>query len=79
LSLTLFGIYIDKLGGCLEDKSDAHTTLIGVVIILPFYIDDIGHMVRSPYGLGKELRILKNVFSSMDMTLNIDKIKMMII
>ena len=37
LSPTLFGIYIDKLEGCLEEAGCAGTILAGIVIILLLY------------------------------------------
>jgi hypothetical protein len=79
LSPTLFGIYIDKLEGCLEEASCVRPTLAGIVIILLLYVDDIVLMVRSPYDLNKQLKILKDFCSSMGMTVNTDKTKVMII
>ena len=38
LSPTLFGIYINKLEGCLEEASCTSTTLARIVIILILYI-----------------------------------------
>ena len=46
LSLTLFGIYIDKLEGCLEEASCVDTILVGIVIILLLYADDIVLLAR---------------------------------
>jgi hypothetical protein len=79
LSPTLFGIYIDKLEGCLEEVGCVSTSLVGIVIILLLYADNIVLMARSPYDLDKQLKILKDFFSSMGMTINIDKTKVMII
>jgi hypothetical protein len=79
LSPTLFGIYIDKLEYCLEDAGCVGPTLASIVIILLLYVDDIVLMVKSPYDLGKKLIILKDFFSSMGMTVNTDKTKVMII
>jgi hypothetical protein len=73
LSPTLFGIYIDKLEGCLEEVGCVSPTLAGIVIILLLYVDDIVLMVRSPYDLDKQLKILKDFFSSMGMTINTEK------
>jgi hypothetical protein len=63
----------------LEDVGCIGLTLTGIVIILLLYVDDIVLMVRNPYDLGKKLRILKDFFSSMGMTVNTDKTKVMII
>ena len=51
VSPALFCIYIDKLEGCLEESSCAGMTLVGILIILLLYDDDIVLMVRKPYAL----------------------------
>jgi hypothetical protein len=79
LSPTLFDIYIDKLEYCLEDAGCVGPTLTSIVIILLLYVDDIVLMEKSPYDLGKQLIILKDFCSSMGMTVNTDKTKVMII
>ena len=79
LSPTLFGIYIDKLKMCLEQAGCVDTILVGIVIILLIYVDDIVLMARRPLDLNKKLRILKYFFSNMGMTVNTDKTKIMII
>ena len=79
LSPTLFGIYIDKLEGCLEEAGCAGTILAGIVIILLLYADDIVLMARCSSDLDKQLRILKYFCSNMGMTVNTDKTKVMII
>jgi hypothetical protein len=79
LSPTLFGIYIDKLEECLEKVGCVGPTLNGIVINLIFYADDIVLMERSPHDLENQLRILKDFFSNMGMTVNTDKTKAMII
>ena len=79
LSPTLFGIYIDKLEECLEKTGCVGPTLTGIVINLLLYADDIVLMARSPHDLENQLRILKDFFSNMGMTVNTDKTKVMII
>jgi hypothetical protein len=79
LSLTLFGIYIDKLEDCLEEAGCVGPTLTSIVINLLLYADDIVLMARSPHNLENQLRILKDFCSNMGMTVNIDKTKVMII
>jgi hypothetical protein len=79
LSTALFGIYIDKLENRLEDVVYTYLILIGIVIILLLYANDIVLMPRNPYDLGKQLRILKEFYSSMGMTVNTNKTKVMII
>ena len=55
LSPTLFGIYIDKLEGCLEEAGCAGTTLAGIVIILLLYADNIVLLARCSSDLDKQL------------------------
>jgi hypothetical protein len=54
-------------------------TLTGIVINILLYVDDIVLMARSPHHLENQLRILKDFFSNMGMTVNTDKMKVMII
>ena len=68
LSPTLFGIYIDKLEECLEKAGCVSPTLIGILINLLLYADDIVLMARSPHDLENQLRIIKDFFSDMGMT-----------
>jgi hypothetical protein len=63
----------------LEDASCVGPTLTSIVIILLIFDNDIAHMEKSPYDLSKQLIILKDFFSSMDMTVNTNKTKVMII
>jgi hypothetical protein len=51
LSLSLFGIYIDKLEDCLEKAGCVSPTLNGIVINILLYDDDIVLMARSPHDL----------------------------
>ena len=76
LSPTIFGFYIDKLEGCLEEAGCAGTILVGIVIILLLYDDDSVLLARCPFILDKKLRILKDFCSTMGMTVNIDKQKL---
>ena len=55
LSPTLFGIYIDKLEGCLEEADCAGMILAGIVIILLLYADDIVLLEKCPSNLDKQL------------------------
>jgi hypothetical protein len=79
MSPTLFGIYNDKLEGFLEEASCFSPTFTGIVIILPLCVDVIVLMASSPYDLDKKLKILKDFCSTMGMTVNNDKTKVMII
>ena len=79
LSPTLFGIYIDKLEGCLEEVGCAGMILAGIVIILLLYADDIVLLARCSSNLDKQLRLLKDFCSNMGMTVNTDNKKIMIV
>jgi hypothetical protein len=79
LSRALFVIYIDKLEGFLEEQGCVIPTLDGIVIILLLYVNDIVLMVRSPSDLEKQLKILKDLCSNIGMTINIEKMKVIII
>ena len=78
-SLPFSGIYIDKLEGCLEEAGYAGTILVGIVIILLLYADDNVLLARCSFILDNKLRILKDFCSTMGMTVNIDKTKIMTI
>ena len=63
----------------LEEAGCAGTILAGIVIILLLYADDIILLERCLFDLDKQLRLLKDFFSTMGMTVNTDKTKVMII
>ena len=75
LSPALFGIYIGKLEGCLEEVDYAGTILAGIVIILLLYADDIVLLARCPSDLDKQLRLFKDFCFTMGMTVNTDNDK----
>jgi len=77
-SLTLFGIFIDKLEDFLEKAGCFIPTLFGIIINILIYADDIVLMERSHPYLENQLRILKDFFSNMSMIVNTDKTKVMI-
>jgi hypothetical protein len=79
LSPTLFGIYIDKLEDLLEKTGCVGPTLTSIVIYLLLYVDDIVLLARIPRDLENQLRILKDFYSNMSMTINTDNTKVMII
>ena len=79
LSPTLFGIYIDKLEGCLEEAGCAGTIFAGIAIILLLYANYIFLLARCPSDLDKKLRLRKDFCSTMGMTVSTDKTKVMII
>ena len=55
LSPTLFGIYIDKLEGCLEEAGCASMFFARIVIIILLYVVDIVLLARCPSDLDKQL------------------------
>jgi hypothetical protein len=79
LSPAIFSIYIDKLEECLEEAWCVVSTLVGIIITLLLYPNDIVLMERSPYNLDMQLRILHDFYSNTGMTINTDKTKVMII
>ena len=74
-----FDIYIDELEGCLKELGCVGTILVGIVIILLLYDDDIVLLKRCPSDLDKKLSLLKDFCSTVGMTLNTDRAKVMII
>jgi len=76
---TLFGIYIDKIEGYLEEAGCDVMILARIVIILLLCVEDIVLFARCPSDLDKQLRLLKDFCSTMDMIVNTDKTKVMII
>jgi hypothetical protein len=64
LSLTLFGIYIDKLEDCLEEAGCVGPILTGIVLNILVCANDIFLMEKCPYDLNKQLRILKDFYSN---------------
>ena len=76
---TLFSVYIDKLEGCLVELDYIDMSLSRNVIILLLYVDDFVLLAGCPCDLDKQLRTLKKFCTSMDMTINIDKTKVIIV
>ena len=54
-------------------------TMLARIVIIFLYIDDIVLLARFTSILNKKLRFLKDFYSAMDMIINIDKTKVMII
>ena len=62
LSPILFVICNDNLEKCLEEAGCVGTILVGIVIILLLYANDIVLMARCPSDIDKKLIILKYFF-----------------
>jgi hypothetical protein len=75
---TIFCIYIDRLEECLEGAGCVSPTLTIIRINVILYDDDIILRARIPNDLGEKLKFLKDVFSNMGMTINIEKKKLLI-
>ena len=73
---TIFGFYIDKLEGFLEEAGSAGMILVGIVIILILYANDSVLLARCPFILDKKLRILEDFCSTMGMIVNTTKQKL---
>jgi len=57
----------------LEKERCASTNLMCIAMIFILYASDIVLMVRTLYDLNKQLKILNDFFSTMDMIINTDK------
>ncbi len=77
--LTLCDIYFDKLEEYLDVTGCDNPKLLGVVVILFLYADNAILLARIHGDLDKKLKILRDYYSKMGMTINIDKVKVMII
>ena len=74
LSLTIWGIYIQKLEDFTKEVGNwADMNLVRLIILFLLYIDDIVCLVRRPYDISKKLKILKYVCTNSWMLMNIDK------
>jgi hypothetical protein len=63
----------------LEDADYDGLTLASIFITILLYVDDIVLMAKSPHDLDKKPITLKDFFSSMGITVNTNKTKVMII
>jgi len=52
---------MNKLECCLEEAHCVGTSIVGTIIILFLYVDDIVLMVRCPFDIYKELKIHKDL------------------
>ncbi|MCO5589452.1 hypothetical protein L7F22_043419 [Adiantum nelumboides] len=78
LSPTLFGIYIDELSKYVDTYGDAGSSLVGVMIPLLLYADDVVLISDSPEGLQRQLDALQRFCADRDLTVNLGKTKVMV-
>ena len=79
LSPTLFGLYVDGLEKHLLDMNDIDApTLMGVMVPLLLYADDLILMSESAAGLQKQLDALASFCEERQLTVNLSKTKMVV-
>ena len=79
LSPTLFGLYVDGLGKHLLDMNDADApTLMGVMVSLLLYADDLFLMSESAAGLQEQLDALASFCEGHQLTVNLSKTKVVV-
>ena len=76
LSPTLFGLYVDGLEKHLPETADIDApTLMGVMVPLLLYADDLILMSDSASGLQKQLDALASFCEQRQLTVNLSKTK----
>ncbi len=79
LSPTLFGLYVDGLEKHLLDTADIDApTLMGVMVPLLLYADDLILMSESAAGLQKQLDALASFCEERQLTVNLSKTKVVV-
>ena len=78
LSATLFGIYIDELSEYIDGIGGPGGSLVGVLIPLLLYADDVVLIVDSLEGLQRHLDALQAFCEDRDLTVNLGKTKVMV-
>ena len=79
LSPTLFGLYVDGLEKHLLDTADIDApTLMGVVVPLLLYADDLILMSETAAGLQKQLDALASFCSQRQLAVNLSKTKVVV-
>ena len=63
LSPTLFGLYIDELSEYIERWGGSGAGLVGTIIPILLYADDIVLISDSPEGLQRHLNALKSFYT----------------
>ena len=79
LSPTLFGLYVDGLEKHLLDTADIDApTLMGVMLPLLLYADDLILMSQSAAGLQKQLDALASFSTARQLAINLSKTKVVV-
>ena len=79
LILTLFGLYVDGLENQLLDTADiAALTLLGVVVPLLLYADDLILVSESAAGLQTQLNTTASFCEQHQLTVNVSKTKVVV-
>ncbi|MCO5573024.1 hypothetical protein L7F22_026788 [Adiantum nelumboides] len=78
LSSTLFGIYTDELSKYVDTYGDAGYSLVGVMILLLLYADDVVLILDSPKALQRKLDALQRFCVDRNLTVNLGKTKVMV-
>ncbi len=78
LSSLLFGLYLDALEGCLDDRECDVAALIDVHVWLLFFADDLALMSESEMGLQQQLDALQQLCVERGLTVNMEKMKVMV-
>jgi hypothetical protein len=78
LSPTWFGLYIDKLEAWLSRTDGEGVHLVGYVVKLLLYADDLILISKTTHGLREHLNSLEHFCQEVGMQVNITKTKIMI-
>lgn len=73
-----FGLYIDKLEACLSKDGGDGIQLVGYVVKLLLYVDDIILISKTTHGLREHLKSLEHFCQEVWMQVNTSKTKIMI-
>ena len=80
LSPTLFGVYVDKLEKQLLESADVGApTLMGVMVPLLLYADDLTLMCEGAAGLQMQLDALASCCDQRQLTFNLSKIEIVVV
>jgi hypothetical protein len=78
LSPLLFGLYLDALEGCLDNRECNAPTLTDLHVWLLFFADDFALMSKSEVGLQQQLEIVQQFYAKLGFRVNVKKTKVMV-